>query len=42
MAELMLADVFGKDGLFQWWQGLLLLALVALIIFWVMYRRRQV
>jgi hypothetical protein len=26
---------------FVWWQLLLLIALVALIVFWVMYRRKQ-
>ena len=26
---------------FKWWQGVLLLVLIGLIIFWVMYRRKQ-
>ena len=32
MAALLLAELFGKDGLFQWWQGILLVALIALIL----------
>jgi hypothetical protein len=26
---------------FTWWQPLLLVLVIALIVFWVMYRRRQ-
>ena len=28
-------------SIFQWWQPLALLVVIALIVFWVMYRRKQ-
>lgn len=36
-----LAKVWGEGGWIQWWQVLLLSVLVALIVFWMMYRRKQ-
>ncbi len=40
MSTLPLAELFGIEWLY-WWQIPLLLILVGLIIFLVMYRRRQ-
>lgn len=33
--------LFGEGGLFQWWQILLLVILIALIVFWRWYRSKQ-
>ena len=41
MESLLANWLVGADGLFKMWQLLLLLVLIALIVFWVMYRRRQ-
>ena len=35
------ADPIWKDGFIYWWQVPLLLVVVALVIFLVMYKRRQ-
>jgi len=29
------------EGMFSWWQGLLVVLLILVIVFYVMYRRRQ-
>jgi len=39
MASMTTAALFG--GYVEWWQFILLAALIALIIFWVLYRRKQ-
>jgi len=36
----MLAELFGIEWLY-WWQIPLLVLLIALVAFWVMYRRKQ-
>jgi len=33
--------IFGKGGILGIWQIIALVALIGLIIFWVMYRKRQ-
>ncbi len=40
VSALPLAELWGISWLF-WWQPIALVALILLIIFWVMYRRRQ-
>ena len=37
-AEMLAAGLF---EVVRWWQWIALLAAIALIVFWVMYRRRQ-
>ncbi len=37
----MLAKVFGEGGIIEWWQLLLIGLLIAIIVFYVMYRRKQ-
>ncbi len=39
MANVMPLALLG--GWVQWWQIVLLIVLIALIVFWVMYRRKQ-
>ncbi len=36
-----LAKIWGEGGWIHWWQIVLLLAVIALIVFWTMYRRKQ-
>lgn len=33
--------LFGEGGLFQWWQIVLLIVLIVLIVFWRKYRSKQ-
>ena len=41
MAEMVTCLVAALPGWMVWWQIPLLLVLIALVVFWVMYRRRQ-
>lgn len=33
--------LFGEDGIFQWWQVLLFLVMVGLVVFLIIYRKKQ-
>ncbi len=36
-----MAALFGPDGIFQWWQGILFLILIGLIVFYWQYKKKQ-
>ncbi len=41
MQNLLQNLTLAESGYFSWWQGVLLIVLIALIIFYVQYRKKQ-